>query len=289
MFAVHVLEAPGDKLKEPATMNIPFWKMHGASNDFILVDDRVETFPVADAAWLARIASRRTGVGSDGIILIQASANADFRMRFFNPDGNEVDMCGNGARCVARLAHDLGAAAERMSFDTPAGRIGAEICGDQVLVQMTNPTRWRLEQSLTLNGVEMPYHFVDSGVPHVVVPVADVSAVDVHRVGSGIRHHDAFAPDGTNANFFEVTGANTLTIRTYERGVEGETLACGTGIVAGALIAGRLGTVTSPVLVRPASGDVIEVGFTRTDDGARDVTMRGPAEYVFQGTLEYPG
>lgn len=268
-------------------MNIPFWKMHGSSNDFILVDDREETFPLADSAWLNRIGSRRTGVGCEGVILIQPSEHADFRMRFFNPDGNEAEMCGNGARCVARLAHDLGVAPDRMSFDTAAGRIGAEIRGDRVLVKMTEPTGWRMNQSLVLEGADVAYHFVDSGVPHAVVQVPDVSAADVHRLGSGIRHHADFSPRGTNANFIEITGANDLAIRTYERGVEAETLACGTGIVAGALIAGRLGTVAPPVRVHTAGGDTIEVDFTPTGDGATNVTMFGPAEYVFQGTLEY--
>lgn len=270
-------------------MKIPFWKMHGASNDFILVDDREETFPLADSAWLARIGSRRTGVGCEGVILIQPSPDADFRMRFFNPDGNEAEMCGNGARCVARLARDIGVAPNRMSFDTVAGRIGAELREDLVRIEMTEPTGWRMNQSLVVDGQAIAYHFVDSGVPHVVVPVPDVAAVDVGRIGPGIRYHADFSPRGANANFIQVTGPHDLAIRTYERGVEGETLACGTGIVAGALIAGRLETVAPPVRVLPASGDVIEVDFTLTDDGAGNVTMLGPAEYVFRGTLEYPG
>ena len=189
-------------------MKIPFWKMHGASNDFILVDDRDERFPLADTAWLARIGSRRTGIGCEGLILLQPSSDADFRMRFFNPDGNEAEMCGNGARCVARLARDIGAAGDRMSFDTVAGRIGAEMLGDRVLVEMTEPTGWSMDRSLEVADEAIAYHFVNSGVPHAVVPVPDVSAIDVRRLGSGIRNHNTFSPRGANVNFIEVTGPN---------------------------------------------------------------------------------
>lgn len=269
-------------------MNIPFWKMHGASNDFILVDDRDESFPLSDRAWLEQIASRRTGVGCEGIILIQPSDPEDFQMRFFNPDGNEVEMCGNGARCVARLAHDLGVAPPEMAFGTVAGTIRAEILGEQVRLAMTEPHGWSFDAPIQFDGTHYARHFVDSGVPHVVVPVPDLGAVDVQAFGAAIRYHDDYAPQGTNANFIEVTGPSSLSIRTYERGVEAETLACGTGIVAGALLAGKLGLVSPTVNVTPASGDLIEVGYSLTEAGAEQVTMRGPAVPVFEGVLTYP-
>jgi diaminopimelate epimerase len=270
-------------------MNIPFWKMHGASNDFILVDDRKLTFPSADRGWLEQIMCRRTGVGSEGAILIQpAQAGGNFRMRFFNPDGSEVEMCGNGARCVARLAHELGAAPAQMRFETVAGLVGAETRGDRVLLHMTEPKDWRLGRTLTIDGRTFNYGFVNSGVPHVVVEVEDLDTVNVQELGSKIRYHGDFAPKGTNANFIRVTGPNSLRVRTYERGVEGETLACGTGIVACGLIAGKLGRVRPPVQITPASGDVLEVNYMPTADGATAVTLLGPAVHVFQGTLTYP-
>ncbi len=177
-------------------MNIPFWKMHGAANDFVLVDDRAGRFPAADKAWIASIAARRTGIGCEGVILIQPSDKASFRMRFFNPDGSEVEMCGNGARCVARLAHEIGAAPAKMTIDTVAGVLSAEAMGDQVRLFMTPPKDWRLNRSLALDGKKVAYGFVNSGVPHAVVEPADLAACDVQKMGSGIRHHADFAPKG---------------------------------------------------------------------------------------------
>jgi len=269
-------------------MNIPFWKMHGAGNDFILVDDRGLTFPATNRAWLAAIGARRTGVGCEGVILIQPSDTADFRMRFFNPDGSEVDMCGNGARCVARLAFDIGAAPAVMKFDTGAGVIAAEMIGSRVRLSMTPPKDWRLNALLDVEGAKRAYGFVNSGVPHVVMPAADLDAEDVARTGAAVRYHKDFAPRGTNANFIQVTGPSSLRIRTYERGVEAETLACGTGMVAAGLVAGRMGWVKPPVNITCASGDVLEVNFVLTADGAERVTLLGPAAYVFAGTLIYP-
>lgn len=268
-------------------MIIPFWKMHGAGNDFVLVDDRALTFPAGDRGFVQHLASRRLGVGSEGVILIQPSAGAHFRMRFFNPDGSEVDMCGNGARCVARLANDLGVAPARMQFDTGAGLLEAEAVGGRVRLTLTAPKDWRIDRRLALPGGETAYGFVNSGVPHVVVRVADLDAVDVARTGAAIRYHADFAPKGTNANFIAVTGPQSLRVRTYERGVEAETLACGTGIAASALVAGRMGWVKPTVQVTCASGDVLEVGYRLTADGAADVTLLGPAEYVFKGTVDY--
>ena len=269
-------------------MNIPFWKMHGAMNDFILVDDRRQEFPIQDQHWISGIASRRTGIGSEGILLIQPSTAADFRMRFFNPDGGEVDMCGNGARCIARLAHEIGAAPSSMSIETPAGIVRAEVSGDRVLLHMTEPLDWRFGRSIRVNDHSYGYDFVNSGVPHVVIEVDDLASVDVHGLGRAIRYHADFSPKGTNVNFIQVTGPSSLRVRTYERGVEGETLACGTGMVACGLLAGKQGRVTTPVKITPASGDVLEVDFRATGDGATDVTLLGPAVHVFRGELQYP-
>jgi diaminopimelate epimerase len=262
--------------------------MHGAGNDFVLVDDREQTFPLTDSAWLAQIGARRTGVGCEGIILIQPSDSADFRMRFFNPDGGEVEMCGNGARCVARLAHEIGAAPEQMTIETIAGQLSAEYRGGTIMLGMTPPCDWKMDASLNIEGTEHPYHFVNSGVPHVVMPVEDLDAVDVQQMGAATRYHADFAPAGTNANFVQVTGEQDLRIRTYERGVEAETLACGTGMVAAGLVMGRAGRVQAPVRITCASGDVLEIGYILTDDGAENVTLTGPAEHVFKGSLEYP-
>jgi diaminopimelate epimerase len=260
-------------------MKIPFTKMHGAGNDFIVVDDRNLTFPVDDQAFIERVCARRTGIGSDGIILLQPSETADLRMRFINPDGNEVGMCGNGARCFARRAFDLGAAPEKMAIETKAGMVRAEVLGDQIRLVLTDPTNWRMGLDV---GLEQPADFVNTGVEHTVVRVDDLDGLDLQMLGNGIRHHELFAPAGTNANFVRVEADGALSLRTYERGVEAETLACGTGAVAAALVAARQGWVQLPVAVHCAGGYDLTV-----DSGAGGTTLSGGAATVFEGEVEY--
>ncbi len=269
-------------------MKIPFYKMHGAANDFILVDDRAGGFPANDREWIAAISNRRTGIGCEGVILIRPSQTADFQMRFFNPDGGEADMCGNGARCVARLACDLGIAPESMSFESRAGRLQAEVRGETVCLRMTDPREWRLSVPLDIEGRRWTAHHVNTGVPHAVLETRDLVDVDLPRLGPAIRHHAAFQPAGANVNFVQVVDGNRVRVRTYERGVEGETLACGTGMVASALVLARLGRVTLPVTLLPASGDTLEVQAQPAGDSFTDVTLAGPAVHVFQGTVDYP-
>jgi diaminopimelate epimerase len=265
-----------------------FTKMHGAGNDFVLFDDRDETFPLARADWLRALAHRRTGIGCDGFILVQPSASADFRMRFINPDGTEVEMCGNGARCVARFARRIGAAPDSMTMETVAGPVRAELLdGEAVRLHLTDPTDWRMNRRLDLDGKQIEYHYVNSGVPHAVVECGDIGAVDLPALGSSIRYHEDFAPHGTNVDVMEVTGFNALKVRTYERGVEGETLACGTGIVAAALTAGRLNRVQTPVDVECAFGAVLRVDYVADHRGASDVRLTGPAVEVFQGHVAF--
>ena len=202
-------------------------------------------------------------------------------MRFFNPDGTAVEMCGNGARCVARLAADIGVAGKKMSFETIAGILKASVTDTAVVLEMTPPEDWTLGRDLEIDGTTYACPSVNTGVPHVVVTVDDLDGLDVQKQGSAIRYHDAFAPAGTNANFVKVMEGNTLAVRTYERGVEGETLACGTGMVASALISALLGAVSPPVVMKPASGDTLSVDFDLSEDRASNVTLSGPSEYVF--------
>jgi diaminopimelate epimerase len=261
--------------------------MQGAANDFIVVDNRAGIFPAEDRTWLARISRRRTGVGCEGTLLIGRSDRADVSMRFFNPDGSEADMCGNGARCLARLAHEIGAAPAAMTIETPAGLLHAQVRADGVRLEMTPPKDWRLDRTLDVSGRALRYSFVNTGVPHVVIEVADLVACDVPAVGRAVRYHPAFAPAGANVNFMRASGPQAIQVRTYERGVEAETLACGTGVTASALIAARLGRVRPPVSVTAASGDVLTEDFDCSPQGAEGVSLRGPAEHVFEGTLDY--
>ncbi|HEX8255343.1 MAG TPA: diaminopimelate epimerase, partial [Thermoanaerobaculia bacterium] len=175
---------------------------------------------------------------------------------------------------------------EKVSFETPAGVIAAALEGEGVTLQMSDPRDVRLSVKLSALGQEILCHYVDSGVPHAVIPVDDISKVDVRGIGSAVRHHAEFAPRGANVNFLERRGENEIAIRTYERGVEDETLACGTGVVAGALIFAATEGAASPVTVRVKGGDDLQVGFERDGDRFTNVTLTGPAEFVFEGTVQ---
>jgi diaminopimelate epimerase len=265
---------------------IEFTKMSGCGNDFILIDNRDGLLDESSLPELVLgICRRRLSVGADGVILIERSARADFRWRFFNADGSTGEMCGNGARCAARFAVIRGIAGGRMRFETEAGLIAAWVDGAQVRVKLTEPGELMLERPLELSGVEWRIATVNTGVPHVVVRVADLEAVDVVSVGREIRRHPDFAPAGTNVNFLGVAADGGLAIRTYERGVEDETLACGTGAVAGALVAAAAFGVGSPVSLRTRSGEVLTVHFSRRDGRFGDIFQEGPARLVFAGRL----
>jgi diaminopimelate epimerase len=263
-----------------------FTKMNGAGNDFILFDNRTGDIDL-DRNQIAQLCDRHRGIGADGILLLEKPTNrADFRMRYFNADGGEAEMCGNGARCFARFANKVGGQKGKISFETPAGVISAELKGDLVTLGMTEPTDLRLNVDLPVVAQKKTVHFINSGVPHVVIPVAKIDDADVRREGAAIRHHKMFSPNGTNVNFIEKRGPNRIAIRTYERGVEDETLACGTGVVASALIFAATENIGDPITVIARGGDELQVGFENSDGGFHNVTLTGPAEFVFEGTIE---
>jgi diaminopimelate epimerase len=274
--------------KAPATVRIMlrFTKMNGAGNDFILIDNRAGDVHL-DRSQIAHLCDRHRGVGADGILLLEKASNhPDFRMRYFNADGGEAEMCGNGARCFARFANKVARAQRKISFETPAGVISAELVDDLVTLRMTEPTDLRLDITLPAENENKTVHFINSGVPHVVIPVARIDDVDVHREGSAIRYHKMFSPAGANVNFIEKRGPKKIAVRTYERGVENETLACGTGVVASALIFAHIEKVNGAVAVIARGGDELQVGFQKIDNQFRNVTLTGPAEFVFDGTVE---
>src|ERR671931_2710942 len=246
------------------TVMLRFTKMNGAGNDFILFDNTTGDIDL-DRNQIAHLCDRHRGIGADGILLLEKPTNrADFRMRYFNADGGEAEMCGNGARCFARFANKIAGTVGGISFETPAGIISAKLAGELVTLQMTEPTGLRLNVLLQIGAEKKIVHFVNSGVPHVVVPVAKISDVDVSQEGSAIRHHEAFSPKGANVNFIEKRGADKIAVRTYERGVEDETLACGTGVVASALVFGATENVNGPINVIARGGDELQVGFKKT-------------------------
>jgi diaminopimelate epimerase len=263
-----------------------FTKMNGAGNDFVMIDNRAGDVRL-QPEQIVRICDRHRGVGADGILLLEKGSNgADFRMRYYNRDGGEAEMCGNGARCFARFAKKVAGAPERISFQTPAGLIGARLHGDLVTLNMSDPTDLRLNLRLQIDGEDAVVHYINSGVPHVVVPVARLDVVHVFTQGAAIRGHKKFSPQGANVNFIEKRGAQKILVRTYERGVEYETLACGTGVVASALIFAVTEKVDGPVSVTVRSGSELSVDFKRAGNQFRNVTLTGPAEFAFEGTIE---
>ena len=268
-------------------MRLEFTKMNGAGNDFVLLDNRAGTISLA-REQIVRLCDRHRGVGADGVtVLIPcASGQADWAWQFFNSDGSPGEMCGNGARCFARFVQKLTGVKERVSFQTGAGVITAVFHGERVTVNLTPPTDLRLNEQVALSIGTQPIHAVNTGVPHAVLYVPDADKAMVALLGLEIRRHAHFAPKGTNVNFVQLLGANRIRVRTYERGVEGETLACGTGVSAGALISARLHGFTAPVQIQVQSGDTLEVSFNRQGDGFVDVCLTGPAEFVFQGQIE---
>jgi diaminopimelate epimerase len=274
-------------------MLLKFFKMNGAGNDFIIVDNRdLSLTKELDADTIAALCDRHRGIGADGLLAVEpAQKGADFRFRYYNADGGEAEMCGNGARCFGRFTAHLGEIIlKKVTFETIAGILAAEMVGDDVRIAMSEPKDLQLNTDATLPGVDSALHFVNTGVPHVVTFLESAEALDnfdVFNHGAAIRHHSAFAPAGTNANFAAVLAPDHISIRTYERGVEDETLACGTGMVASALVHHLLTGAPSPIKVDVEGGDTLEIGFEKTGDQSfANVTLSGPADFVFEGEIE---
>lgn len=265
---------------------LTFYKMSGSGNDFILVDNRAGAVEEEDLGeFIASICRRKLSVGADGVILIETSDRADFRWRFFNADGGEVEMCGNGGRCVARLAHLKGIAGARLSFETKAGIIEAEVKGERVKLEMPEATLPELDYPLAVDKETLTVSSMTVGVPHVVIWVDDLEASPVFEQGRKIRYHERYAPAGTNVNFVQHLADGTMAIRTYERGVEDETLACGTGSVATALIAASKGMAASPTLLRTRGGEALRIYYETSGKGFHRVYLEGEARIIYEGRL----
>ncbi|GAB7021798.1 diaminopimelate epimerase [Salidesulfovibrio brasiliensis] len=271
--------------------SVPFFKMQGCGNDFVVIDNRELNVPEADMAeWAEKVCARAFGVCADGLFFIDNApegSGLDYRWHFYNNDGSRAEMCGNASRCMGRLAFELGIAPREHTFGTDAGPIKAEVITEgpqagEVKVQLTPPQGTSLNTALDLNGETITVHFADTGVPHAVVFLDDVSAVDIKKLGAAIRYHEHFAPAGTNANFAQVIDENTMLLRTYERGVEDETYACGTGAAATQLVAHELG-LTAPTAALTTSGKEVLTISLENDN----VFLQGAATLVFKGEL-YP-
>ena len=268
-------------------MVLEFVKMNGAGNDFVLIDNRSRKARL-QTEQIVQICDRQKGVGADGIILLVPceSGKADWAWQFYNRDGSEAEMCGNGARCFARYIQKLTGASGSVSFETAAGVIMAGLEGDRVTINLTEPRDLKLNQTAPLTHGTVTLHSVNTGVPHAVLFVPDADQAMVQNWGSEIRNHPHFAQRGTNVNFVQLLGPGAIRVRTYERGVEGETLACGTGVAASALIASRVNGFSSPVKVQVQGGDQMEVRFQDKDGAFTNVTLTGPADFTFEGRME---
>lgn len=265
---------------------IEFMKMSGTGNDFIIVDNRDGKCPEKDMSYITqRVCRRRESVGADGMIFVVDSDKHDFAWRFFNSDGSEAEMCGNGGRCVARFAMLNGIAGEKMTFDTLAGPVSAEVKGRIVKVLMPVPTDLKLDIDLPHEPEWKNVSFINTGVPHVVIQVEEINKVPVNEQGRAVRFHSMFQPEGANANFMNLNDEKKLYVRTYERGVENETLACGTGAIASALIAHEKGLVVSPVTVVTSGGEELGVHFLKEEDKFSSVWLEGGTSIIYNGQL----
>lgn len=269
---------------------IPFLKLSGSGNDFIIIDNRRHIMQEDGLShFVAKLCQRRMSVGADGLILVEDTGGVDFRWRYFNADGSLADMCGNGARCVALFAFLNRIAGSSMSFENEAGIVTADITGDLVRIDMPEPSDLKADRILEIEKGSLTVSSINTGVPHVIVRVDtidDLDNIDVVKQGREIRFHRDFAPAGTNVNFISPTGGNEIAIRTYERGVEDETLACGTGAIAGAIVAACQSGLDSPIRVRTRSGGLLNIYFKQESNVFYDVYLEGDARVIYSGELQ---
>lgn len=266
-------------------MHIPITKMQGAGNDFILVDNRqLKLSAKQKVAFAKKFCVPKISVGGDGAIFLEKHGN-DLAWDFYNADGSSADMCGNGARCFARYAVNIGAAKSPFTFRTLAGMIKAQITAPhRARVQLTPASPYQI----VTDGEKFTGYFINTGVPHLVIIVDEVNKINVQKYGGALRHHRVFKPDGTNVNFITVDKkTRKIFMRTYERGVEAETLACGTGAVAAAIIAGEILKIRGAKKVYPRSGDVLNIKYKKSKNGYDDIFLEGPVEKVFDGIVNW--
>ncbi|MEA3224242.1 MAG: diaminopimelate epimerase [Thermodesulfobacteriota bacterium] len=265
--------------------SISFTKMSGHGNDFIVIDnsqgDRTMEWKKCAQKWCRR----RTGVGADGLLLIEQSDIADFNLRIFNADGSEAEMCGNGARCAAAFAFDRKIASHQMRFGTVAGIIKASVDGIDVSIKMTDPGQVREDIKLNIEGKDLSVCSINTGVPHTILFTDDIEHIPVGGIGQKVRFHQEFEPEGTNVDFVEIIGPGKIRVRTYERGVEAETLACGTGAAASVIVCAMCKDIGDPPIDVVMPGGTLIVDFQRQGDRFRDVWLKGKVDWVYRGEI----
>ena len=266
-----------------------FYKYSGHGNDFVIVDNWEGLVPEKDMSKIAKLMCRpKFGVGADGaVFIIPGPDDVDFAWRFFNADGSEADMCGNAGRCTAHLANTIGIAPAEMSFKTKIGIVEAVVSEHTVKVLLPKIGRPEGAALVEAEGVSLTYHRLNTGVPHAVAWLEDLESINAVKVGRAVRRHPAFAPDGANINFVKILDKNKLAIRTYERGVEDETLACGTGAAAAAILAAAQGLITSnTVTCRTKGGDDLIINLEGPLNAPEKVFLEGQVRFLFTGQVE---
>jgi diaminopimelate epimerase len=265
---------------------VSFVKMVASGNDFIVIEKKILPVPEKLLKFFSgKICDRKYGIGADGLLLLEQCKSADVRMRIFNADGSEAEMCGNGARCVAVYVNAMHKPAGPLRIMTKSGLILSTVKDTLATIKLTDPKAITLDIPLRVSGRLIRGHFINTGVPHCVIFVDGLNGLDVVSLGRAIRRHPRFKPAGTNVDFVESLSADSIKVRTYERGVEDETLACGTGSVASALIFALKAPGRDSIAVQTRSGEVLRVSFKQTKNGFRDCFLEGRASPVFRGTF----
>lgn len=255
-----------------------FYKYQGTGNDFVMIDNRDNLFDKHNTALISHLCNRRTGVGADGLILLESELGYDFRMVYFNADGNESTMCGNGGRCIVAFASFLGIIEKNTEFIAIDGPHLARI--DEAFVEL------KMQDVSAISSKEN-YHVLDTGSPHYVALQPDLQEIDMNLEGARIRYTFPFDTSGVNVNFVEKINEDTFAIRTYERGVEGETLSCGTGATAAAIAMHHSNQTQSKSIVLETQGGILRVRFEPLSSSYSDVWLCGSTEQVFKGDLEW--
>lgn len=264
---------------------IHFFKASGSGNDFIIINNFDGSMDFNFFKKLTPyVCHRNNGVGADGLIVLNKYENLDFRWDFFNSDGTVAEMCGNGSRCAARVFSMLYNKKD-VTFMTLAGIIHAHVHGDMVKVRLSDPQNFIPSLEIYVDGDIIKGHFINTGVPHFVIILDNLEDVPVRELGKKIRFHERFSPSGTNVNFVAVGEENTIRVRTYERGVEDETLACGTGASASALICGYFGYVKSPVKVITSGGEILYIHYNIENEHFREVYLEGTVKIICEGEI----
>jgi len=259
-------------------MQIKFYKYQGTGNDFVMIDNRHGFFPKNNVQLIEKLCDRRFGIGADGFILLENDAETDFRMVYYNSDGNESSMCGNGGRCLVAFAKSLHVIADSATFIATDGLHHATVLENGIVsLQMKDVDAVQIEEE---------YVFLNTGSPHHVTLVNDIDNYDVKNQGAAIRYSDLYGNAGSNVNFVSQLSENHFRLRTYERGVEDETLSCGTGATATAIAMNAIGKTKATSIDLDVEGGALKVSFEKAFNGYKNVFLEGPATFVFEGVIE---